>query len=201
VGQLFVEDFEDGKLDQWGISEKGRRQKTRMPETAGGCQGRRAGGTSSAGPLLHVFVDDQPMFTRTIPPGEGRIGIYAHGRGEAYYDNLRIDTQVDPVNYLSVEPQAADGSLVFEPHENAKLQFKVSNHSDAQQRVTVAASVKQWGGDVVRGETTQEIATNAGEHRTAEFDMGRIPAGFYRIDLQASCAEQQVCALSDLPLA
>ena len=281
---VFVEDFEDGNLDQWGINERERKQETRVPEmleivkdggraalhlkggtfhnrawyvdrkfedlslevrvkkTKGsyagmvvrdhwrvyfqmrgflslnsdlrGLEGRGELFKSSerftgyhtlrivcAGPLLHVSVDGQPMFSRRIPPGEGRIGFYSHGHGEANYDDLRIETHVDPVNYLSVEPQTTDESLVFEPQENVKLPFRGSNASPSQQQVTVAASAKTWGGEVVKEETSQEINTEAGGDSVAEFDMGRIPAGFYRIDRHASCGGKQVCRLDDLPLA
>lgn len=154
-----------------------------------------------AGPLLHIHVDGRPMFSRRITPGEGRVGFYAHGHGEAYYDEVRIETHVDPVEYLAVEPRTTDQSLVFSPMENVGLQFQVSNASDSEQPVTVAASVKTWGGEVVKAEMRREVTVGAGAATTAEFDMGRIPAGFYRLDLHASCAGKQICKREDLPLA
>lgn len=281
---VFVEDFEDGNLDQLGINERERAQETRVPEklevvkqdgkaalhlkggafhnrvfyldrkfedfslevrvkkTAGSYAGivvrdhwrvyfqmrgflslnsdlRELNGRGElfksserftgyhtlkvvcAGPLMHVYVDDQPMFSRRITPGEGRLGFYAHGHGEAYYGDLRIGTHVDPVAFLDVQPQAADECLVFSPNENVQLRFQVSNASDSPQSVTVAASVKTWGGEVVKDGERQEVTVAAEGDTTVDFDMGQIPAGFFRLDLHASCAGKQICERDDLPLA
>jgi hypothetical protein len=154
-----------------------------------------------AGPLLHVYVDSQHMFDYDIGVGEGRVGFYSHGRGQAYYDDLRIDTHVGPVEYLAVEPLPTDNGLVFPPDKDVNLQFKLSNHSGSQQRVSIAASVKTWGGAVVKQEMRRPVSAGAGEGSAAEFHMGRIPAGFYRVDLQASCAAKQFCKVDDLPMA
>ena len=280
---VFVEDFEDGTLDQWGVDQKEQKQALRVPKimeiiqdegkatfhlkgnfhnrvylrdrkfndfslavrmkkTAGSYAGvvvrdhwriyfqmrcflclnsdakqveskgeLLKSGTAfpgyhdvkvvCAGPLLHAFVDDQPIFQYQIPPGEGRIGFYAHGDGEAYYDNLRIETRVCPERYILVEPEAPDDCLVFSPKENVKLRFNVSNYSDSQQQVSIAVSIKSWGDEVIKEVIGEEVKAGAGGISSAEFDMGRIPAGFYRVDLQASCAGKEVGKVHDLPLA
>jgi len=154
-----------------------------------------------AGPLLHAFVDGKPVFKYTIPPGEGRVGFYAHGGGEAYCDEVRIDTHVPAEYYLLVEPEAPDDCLVFAPEAKVPLRFKVTNHSASEQQVTVVASVKTWGDEVVKAPQTRPVKVGAGASGTAEFDMGRIPAGFYRVELQAQCGGKDVARVDDLPLA
>ena len=154
-----------------------------------------------AGPLLHVYVDGQHMFDYDIGAGQGRVGFYSHGRGEAYYDDLRIDTHVDPVEYLAVKPRPAGNCLVFPPDKDVNLQFKLSNYSGLEQRVSIAVSVKTWDGAVVKQQMSQQVSAAANEGGATEFDIGRIPAGFYRTDLQASCAAKQFCKIDDLPMA
>jgi hypothetical protein len=154
-----------------------------------------------AGPLLHVYVDGQHIFDYDIGAGQGRVGFYSHGRGQAYYDDLRIDTHVDSVQYLAVEPQAPDDCLVFPPDKDVHLRFKLSNHSGSQQRASIAVAVKTWDGEVVKQCVKRQVSAAANEGSAAEFDMGRIPAGLYRIDLHASCGEKQFCKVEDLPLA
>jgi len=154
-----------------------------------------------AGPLLHVYVDDQPLVTYRIPAGEGRIGFYSHGGGEAFYDDLRIDTRVAPEHYVLVEPEAPDGALVFPPETPVALKAKISNFSDSAKQVAVAASVRTWSGQAVKQEIRQEVTAGLNAESVAEFDVGRISAGFYRVDLQASCDGKQVSKADDLPLA
>ncbi|MGB2820870.1 MAG: hypothetical protein WBF17_07810 [Phycisphaerae bacterium] len=154
-----------------------------------------------AGPLLHAYVDGKRIFTHRITPGEGRVGLYAHGGGEAYYDRLRIDTRVAPEHYVLVEPQAPGDCLVFPPERDAALRFKVSNYSASRQQVTVLACVKTWGDTVVRPALTRQVQVAAGEAGTAELDMGRLPAGFYRVELRSHCGGKEVANVDDLPLA
>jgi hypothetical protein len=154
-----------------------------------------------AGPLLHAFVDGEHVFTHRIGPGRGRVGFYAHGNGEGFYDDLRVDTRVAPEHYVLVEPEAADDCLVFPPDEDARLRFKVDNYWHSAQKVTVSACVKRWRGEVVKEEARREIAADGGGESTAEFDLGPLRAGFYCIDLKASCEGKLVASIDDLPLA
>lgn len=154
-----------------------------------------------AGPLLHAFVDGEPVWRYKIPTAEGRIGFYCHGNGEAYYDRLQIEPEVAPQYYLLVEPETPQRCLVFDPDDDVTLRFRVSNYSRSTQPVTIAAAVKTWSGDLVTGTIRQEIEAAAGEENVAEFDMGRLARGFYRIDLEASCQGKEVCGVDDLPLA
>ena len=154
-----------------------------------------------AGPLLHAFVDGQPVFKYTIPAGEGRVGFYSHGGGEGFVESARIETRVAPEYYLLVEPEAKEGCLVFPPEGDVTLRFKVANYSDAAQEVGVAASVKSWGGDVVKEPPARPMQVAAGEAATAEFAMGRLAGGFYRVELRARCGGKEVARTDDLPLA
>ncbi|MBM4084871.1 MAG: hypothetical protein FJ272_08795 [Planctomycetes bacterium] len=154
-----------------------------------------------AGPLLHAFVDGAHVFSHTIPPGEGRIGLYSHGGGEAFYDDLRIETRVAPEYYVLTEPTAPNDALVFSPGDDVKLQFKVRNHSAAPQQVTVAASVKTWGDVAVKGPLSQTVTVRAQAEQTLEFRMGQIPAGFYKVDVQAHLGDKPISRAADLPLA
>jgi len=153
------------------------------------------------GPVLRLYVDDERMFESEITPGAGRVGFYSHGRGEAFYDNIRINTRVDPLEALTVAPEARDDTLVFSPDEDVTLRFKVSNYGNAAQKVTVAAAVKDWDGTVVKETARREVHVAAKGNSVAEFDMGRIPGGFYRIDLKADCGGREIAKASDLPLA
>jgi hypothetical protein len=154
-----------------------------------------------AGPLLHALVDGKRIHTHKITTPEGRVGFYAHGGGEAYYDDLRIETQVAPEYYISVQPDAPDNCLVHSPDRPVKLRFRVENYSQAPQPVTVALAVCSWSGQVVSEEQSQALTVDAQANCPAEFDLGRIPTGFYKIVLQASCADKEVCTIDDLPLA
>jgi hypothetical protein len=155
-----------------------------------------------AGPLLHAYVDGRRAFTQRIAPGKGRVALYAHGDGEAFFQQVRIAAGAAPEHYLLVEPETPEGgALVFPPKDDVKLAFKVSNYSDEERHVSIAVSVKTWSGDVVKEQTVRKVRTAAGEDATAVFDMGRIAAGFYRIDLNASWDAKPVCQVDDLPLA
>jgi hypothetical protein len=154
-----------------------------------------------AGPLLHACVDGRRIFTYKITPGEGRVGLYAHGGGEAYYDEVRIDTRVAPEHYLLVEPDAPGDCLVFPPERDIALRFNVSNYFTSPQQVAVLASVKTWSNKVVRAPLTRQVQVAAGKTGTAECDMGRLPAGFYKVELRARCADKEVARVDDLPLA
>ncbi len=154
-----------------------------------------------AGPLLHAFVDGRRIFTYRIGPGEGRIGFYAHGNGEAYYDDIRVQTDVAPHYYVLVEPVAHDDCLVFSPRENVALRFDVSNYHSSAQAVNVAAAVLTWDGEVVKPQTEREVLVQPGATRPLVFDIGRVAAGFYRVTVRASCGGREVCNIEDLPLA
>ena len=154
-----------------------------------------------AGPLLHAYVDDKLIFRHKITAGEGRLGVYAHGGGEAWYDELRIETRVGPEHYVLVEPLAPEGCLVFPPSDGVKLAFQVSDYGDSPRQVALTASVKTWPGEAVTRDVRRLVRTEAGGQVTATFDMGRIAPGFYRVDLQASSAGKEVGRFDDLPLA
>ncbi len=154
-----------------------------------------------AGPLLHALIDGKRICTQKITTPEGRVGFYAHGGGEAYYDDLRIETQVGPEHYVSVEPDAPDNCLVRSPDSPVRLRFRVSNYADAPQRVDVSLAVGSWSGAIVSDEQSLASTVDAQASWAAQFDLGRISAGFYRIILRASCDGKEVCAIDDLPLA
>jgi hypothetical protein len=154
-----------------------------------------------AGPLLHAFVDNQRVFTRKISDLEGRVGFYAHGGGEAYYDDLRIDPRVASEYFLLVEPETEDGCLVYPPDEPVGLRFRVTNFSDQRQSVTVSAGVKTWQDDVITGETTQELEVEPRSHGIVQFAAGSMAAGVYRVHLRATAGEKEFCTIDDLPLA
>jgi len=154
-----------------------------------------------AGPILHVYVNGEHVIKITgIESVEAPVAFYAHN-ADAYFDDLKIDTHVDPGEYLAVEPQSPDDNLVFPPEEDVKLQFNLSNYSDSQQRVSVAVSVKTWNGEVVKEEIKREISAKTGGDNPVEFNVGRIPAGFHKIELQAHCAGKEIASYDDLPLA
>lgn len=152
-----------------------------------------------AGPMMHVYVDDEPIFSRKISTLTGRVGFYAH-HAEGFYRDIRIDTHVDPTAYLAVEPQADNDALVFAPGENAKLRFAVGNHAEAAQKVTVTAAVTGWDDAAKPVEMTKEVSAEKGETMVG-FDAGRVPAGFHRVIYSASSAGKEICRFDDLPLA
>lgn len=154
-----------------------------------------------AGPLLHAYVDGELAFSQRITPGKGRIALYTHGDGEAFFQQVRITPGAAPERYLLVEPEAPEGCLVFPPENDVSLKLRVSNYSGEERPVSIAASVRTWNADVVKDQVVREVRAAPGTDTSAVFDMGRIPAGFYRIDLQASWDGKQVCRIDDLPLA
>lgn len=152
-----------------------------------------------AGPLLHVYVDDEAIVSRRIPTLAGRVGFYAH-HGEAFYRDMRIDTHVEAAAYLQVEPQAHGDALVFAPAEPVKLSFKVSNYVDKEQKVTLTCGVSDWNDGPVSNGVGQTV--NAGQGETiVTFDAGRIAAGFHRVAYRALSGKTAVCRVDDLPLA
>ncbi len=154
-----------------------------------------------AGPVLRAFVDGQPVFTYTIPAGEGRVGFYSHGGGEAFVDAVRLDTRVAPEHYVLVEAEAPDHCLVFLPDGDATLRFRVANYSDAARDVAVTACVKAWGGEALREPRTLQVHAPAGGAAAAEFALGRLAAGFYRVEMRAECGGKECARADDLPLA
>ena len=154
-----------------------------------------------AGPLLHAYVDGKVVFKHKIAPSAGRIGLYAHGGGEAYYDELRVETGVSADHYVLVEPVAPGGCLVFAPNENVVLRFRASDFSGSEQLVTIAASLKTWAGQVVKQPKPRELKATAGGDSIAAFDVGRTAPGFYRVDLHATCGGKGVSGVDDLPVA
>ena len=154
-----------------------------------------------AGPLLHAFVDGNAVLRRRIPTREGRIGFYAHGGGQGYYDDVRIETRVAPEYFVLVEPVAPNDCLVVPPGKPATLRFRVSNWSAAPQTVTVSAAVKDWDAQVVTPARAREATVPAGGERIVAFETGALAAGFYRVDVHATCAGKDVSRVDDLPLA
>lgn len=154
-----------------------------------------------AGPLLRVYVDGEPIVSRRIPLGKGRIGFYSHGGGEAYYEHVRLETKVEPALYLYVEPRSAEPSLVFAPDQALRLPLQISNASPRRQTVTTTATVMGWDGAVVLEGVTQQETVEAGGEATVELDMGPIAAGFYRLDLEGSADGKPFWRRDRLPLA
>jgi len=154
-----------------------------------------------AGPLLHAIVDGKEVFKYKIGPGEGRLGVYAHGNGEAFYDELRIDTNVSPEHVVLVEPVGRDGCLVFTPEEPVTLRFRVSDFSGTGQAVTLAPAVRSWAGKVVVQPDPREVRAPQDGNTVVAFELGRVPGGFYRVDLRATCGGKTVSDVDDLPLA
>jgi len=153
------------------------------------------------GPLLHVYVDGRSMVRYRIAEGAGRVGFYSHGGGEVSCRSFRIETQVDPLEALQVEPQAPKDALVFTPDEAVKLDFAVHNYLDQEQTVEIAASVNTWAGETLKAGGRQAVKVGAAGSALATFDLGRLAAGFFRIDLQADCQGKPICRKDDIPLA
>jgi hypothetical protein len=61
-----------------------------------------------AGPLLHAYVDGRHIFTHRIPPGEGRVALYSHGKGEAFYQHVRIASGAAPEHIEEVKEAYAN---------------------------------------------------------------------------------------------
>jgi len=154
-----------------------------------------------AGPQLHVYVDDVFIFGSKVPDKPGKVGIYSHGGGEAYYRNLRVDTHVPPSAYFAIDPKAPDDSLVFSPDEPIKLTFEIRNSSKTRPAVTLAASVKSWDGKKTLRETVRRTVKTKPGSTLAVLDMGRIPAGFHCVAYKASIAGKPLTSIDDLPLA
>jgi len=153
-----------------------------------------------AGPLLHVYVDDEHIVTREIPDKPGQVGFYSHGRGEAFYRNFRIDTHVPAPAYLAVSPKAPGDSLVFAPGEEVRLTFDVTNNAEVSQTVTTAAAVKDWEGNVLAEETQQTVKLGKGTSRVV-FNMGRLASGFHCVSYTATVGDTRFVDVNDLPLA
>ena len=167
-------------------------------KSSGRFGGKRTLKIVCVGPVLHAYVDGKSMFKYTIPDEPGRIGFYAHN-GEAYYHRFRVDTHVDPLEAVTAKPVAPDDALVFDPGKNVDFKIDVGNYTDTAQQVRVSAAVKTWDDEVLKEGSRQVRAV--GGNTPVEFDMGRLPKGFYKVAMQAECGGRQVASNDDIPLA
>ena len=193
--------------DRWRVSfqMKGYPMITRQGVKGRLKAGRRFGGVNRlrivcAGPMLRMFVNGEQVLKTNIGAGKGRVGFYAHN-AEAYYDNLRIDTHVDPLEAISALPEAPEEQLVFSPEEPVKLKFQMGNYSEEDAEVKVSASVGNWDDETVTDPVQRQIEVAAGQSTPVEFQVGRLPRGFYCIRLQMRSGGTRVGGFDDLPLA
>ncbi|MFQ5810573.1 MAG: NPCBM/NEW2 domain-containing protein, partial [Armatimonadota bacterium] len=141
-----------------------------------------------AGPVVRFYVDGeyegQLNGIRTDP---GRMALFGgDAKHNVYFDDVKIDTNIDPGQYLVVEPQAADDLLLFSPERDVKLTLKVSNFSDSRQDAQLGLSVQSWTGEVIKEAPPSPIALGPGGERTVTFDLGRLPAGFHKLVVKPS---------------
>lgn len=153
------------------------------------------------GPMLSVYVDGELQTRQRIVATEGKVGFYAHGGGEGFYQRISVNPKVDPKESLAVEVQAPGDALVFAPEESVSLKCVVSNHSAAEQSLVVSLAVKTWDGKVVKEKSERQVKVNADAPMVVEFPLGKLPAGFYRVELQANSGGASVCDMNELPLA
>lgn len=153
------------------------------------------------GPVIRGYVDGKLVFTEQAPDKEGQVGFYSHGGGEGYYDSFRVSGHADPVEGILVKPTAPGDSLVVAPGTDGTLAVNATNYGDAAQTVSIRVAVTGWDGAAVGRESKRDIGLEAGKTAATAFELGRLPEGFYKIELLATCGGKEVARYDDLPLA
>lgn len=191
-----------GFLCVGGEGAVGRRDKKEGPlwQSANAFRGPCKLKVVCVGPTLSVYVNDELQTRQPIVATEGRVGLYAHN-AEAFFQRVSVNTKVDTKESLAVEVQAPGNALVFSPDTPVTIQCQVSSYSSVEHPVSVSVTVKTWDDRVVREKVERQVKVSPGGKAVVDFPLGRIPAGFHRIELQAVSGGTSICDFKDLPLA
>ena len=113
----------------------------------------------------------------------GRIGLFGGTAAHpVYFDDVKIDTQLDPGRFLAADPKVEGDALVFPPGEDVKIDFSLHNYHEKAQNPRFAVNVRTWDGkDVGRG--VEPVELQGGEEKAVTVNLGRLPVGYYKMVL------------------
>ena len=153
-----------------------------------------------AGPVIRVYVDGELVLdSYDLKPVEGGLALITHSK-HGFIDDYKIDTNVPGEHYIMVQPRAPDECLVFPPGKKLVLGFTAANLSESEKRIGVAATLKTWDDKALTETLRHQVRLAAGKRHDIDLDAGQLPAGYYKMILETTCAGKSM-SVQQLPLA
>lgn len=141
------------------------------------------------GPVVRFFVDGkyEGQFDE-LEMTPGPVALHQRGlQHNCYFDNVTLDTTIDPSQFLVCAPVTGeDKALVFDPSEDVKLTFTVANHYEADQDSKIGINLSTFDDKPVFNGSSDPTTIRAGETKTVTLNLGRIPAGYYKLTFVAT---------------
>ena len=139
------------------------------------------------GPTVRFFVDGkfEGQFDE-LEMTPGPIALYQRGMvHNVYFDDVKLDTHLDPAQFLVLEPVTGDGrALVFSPDKDVNLKVRLHNHADVTQKAQLGIEVATFDDKVVSKKAMKPAAIEAETAKEVDINIGKIPEGLYRITFQ-----------------
>jgi len=138
------------------------------------------------GPTVRFFVDGEfeGQFDE-LDMTPGPVALYQRGlEHNVYFDDVKLDTELHPAQFLTLEPVTEDEALVFDPAKDVNLKVRLHNHAGAAQKAQLGLEVATFDGKVVTKKSMEPASIDAGAAKTVDLNIGKVPEGFYRLTFQ-----------------